>query len=178
MPRGPARQYYVPPNRTSIEGGRPQYHGLFENNHQPLRRPLPSPQLAFAAAMQLKRRTNNIKSRLGFFGYHPGRGRGRRWGRGGGRRWGRPYRRPFRRSQSLSNLNRWNSTHSLASDGMGRKSRGRKRSFSFSGRGGRGGQRQPPITKEELDDQLDTYMANTKTVLDKDLDDYMSQSKM
>ena len=31
------------------------------------------------------------------------------------------------------------------------------------------------MTKEELDQQLDSYMANTKTVLDRDLDDYMSQ---
>jgi len=31
------------------------------------------------------------------------------------------------------------------------------------------------VTKEELDQQLDSYMANTKTVLDRDLDDYMSQ---
>lgn len=30
-------------------------------------------------------------------------------------------------------------------------------------------------TKEELDDQLDQYMANTKVHLDKDLDNYMNQ---
>ena len=31
------------------------------------------------------------------------------------------------------------------------------------------------MTKEELDQQLDSYMANTKSVLDRDLDEYMSQ---
>ena len=51
---------------------------------------------------------------------------------------------------------------------LGRNRRGR-------GGGGRGGRYQKPkISKEELDAQLDSYMANTKTVLDKDLDDYMT----
>ena len=56
--------------------------------------------------------------------------------------------------------------------------------WSRNGRGGfrgnrrgRGGfrQNQNQISKETLDAELDTYMADTKTVLDQELDDYMAQ---
>lgn len=46
------------------------------------------------------------------------------------------------------------------------------------GRGGRGrgrGARQAPPSREELDQQLDQYMASTKSTLDKELDSYMNQ---
>lgn len=43
-------------------------------------------------------------------------------------------------------------------------------------RGGRGGQ-QPHLSKEDLDSQLDSYMAQTKGGLDKELDSYMSADK-
>ncbi|KAK3919502.1 Chromatin target of PRMT1 protein [Frankliniella fusca] len=46
------------------------------------------------------------------------------------------------------------------------------------GRGGRGrgrGGRQAPPSREELDKQLDQYMASTKSTLDKELDSYMNQ---
>ena len=54
--------------------------------------------------------------------------------------------------------------------------------WSRNGRGGfrgnrrgRGGFRQTQISKETLDAELDSYMADTKTVLDQELDDYMAQ---
>uniref|UniRef100_A0A1B6CAY1 Chromatin target of PRMT1 protein C-terminal domain-containing protein n=1 Tax=Clastoptera arizonana TaxID=38151 RepID=A0A1B6CAY1_9HEMI len=55
--------------------------------------------------------------------------------------------------------------------------RGRWGGNNFRGRGGRGGGRgmrngNTP-TKEELDNQLDQYMSNTKGFLDKELDSYM-----
>lgn len=88
------------------------------------------------------------------------------------------------RGANQRGLQRWTSTHSLASDGMGRRRgswRGRGvgqrggRGFRGGGRRGRGYARQPKMTKEELDAQLDSYMSKTKTVLDRDLDAYMSQ---
>lgn len=50
----------------------------------------------------------------------------------------------------------------------------------YRGRGGRGRGRGMNIngdnlTKEELDSQLDQYMANTRVHLDKELDSYMNQ---
>ena len=51
--------------------------------------------------------------------------------------------------------------------------------FSGWGRRGGGGRYQKPkISKEDLDAELDSYMANTKTVLDKDLDNYMAQGDL
>lgn len=32
----------------------------------------------------------------------------------------------------------------------------------------------PPKSKEQLDKELDTYMANTKSSLDKEMDEYMN----
>ena len=44
---------------------------------------------------------------------------------------------------------------------------------------GRGrGRREPaPPSREQLDQELETYMEGTKTVLDKQLDDYMMEFK-
>ena len=70
-----------------------------------------------------------------------------------------PLTNNFRRSRSLP---RWS-----------RNGRG-----GFRGnRRGRGGfrQNQTQISKETLDAELDSYMADTKTVLDQELDDYMAQ---
>ena len=33
----------------------------------------------------------------------------------------------------------------------------------------------PPPSKEDLDKEIDTYMAGTRSVLDKDLDSYMME---
>ena len=101
-----------------------------------------------------------------------------RWIRGGGVR---------PRSRSMG---RWGSTASLASDGMGKARRFRSNSFSGRrmgwtrggrrGRGrGRGGWRSTegkPPTKEELDQQIDSYMASSKSAMDKELDSYMQEA--
>ena len=76
----------------------------------------------------------------------------------------------------------------MASEGKARNffwKRGNRGNRGRGGRGGRGnfrgrgGKFQPQTkkTREELDAELDSYMANTRTVLDKDLDEYMSQAK-
>lgn len=49
----------------------------------------------------------------------------------------------------------------------------------FAGRGGRGrgrGVGRPPVTREQLDNQLDAYMSKTKGHLDAELDAYMAQA--
>lgn len=97
-------------------------------------------------------------------------------------------------SLSFNRSRTWaGSTTSLASDGTGRRSRSRFRDRSMNrgwggGGGGRGrrgfrgrrGRSQgPPISREDLDKELDLYMAagpNAKEALDKDLDSYMAQS--
>ena len=123
---------------------------------------------------------NKYYQRFRFQGF---RGRGRaRWNRG---RWIRS-RGSFRpRSRSIG---RWGSSASLASDGMGIRRRPRSNSFSgrkmgwFRGGGrrrGRGGWRSgdgKPPTKEELDQQIDSYMASSKCGLDKELDSYMKEA--
>jgi hypothetical protein len=45
------------------------------------------------------------------------------------------------------------------------------------GRGSRGRQMQAVPSKEELDLQLDQYMASTKSQLDRELDSYMNQAQ-
>lgn len=45
------------------------------------------------------------------------------------------------------------------------------------GRGSRGRQMQAVPSKEELDLQLDQYMASTKSHLDRELDSYMNQAQ-
>lgn len=108
--------------------------------------------------------------------------RNRRGGYGGG----------MYSSLSFNRSRGWaGSTASLASDGTGRRSRSRfrNRNRGWGGGGGRGrrgfrgrrGRSQgPPISREELDKELDLYMAqgpNAKAALDKDLDSYMAQAK-
>ena len=80
-------------------------------------------------------------------------------------------------------FHRWNSTQSLSNPRQRSRSLPRWRRNNRGGfRGGRGrfqgGQGGGKITKEALDAELDSYMANTKTVLDRDLDDYMEQGKL
>ena len=55
---------------------------------------------------------------------------------------------------------------------------GRGRGGRFNrGRGGRGRRQQgPPPSREQLDKEIDSYMAGTKGVLDKELDDYMMEA--
>merc|ERR1712018_529653 len=84
-------------------------------------------------------------------------------------------RRGGYRGRGRGGMNRWNSSHSLASDGMGRGLR-RRGGGNWRGRGGRRGRgggrgggvggryQNPKVTKEDLDKELDSYMANTKTV--------------
>ena len=61
------------------------------------------------------------------------------------------------------NRNRWG-------QGRGRFNRGRGR--------GRGGRRQqgPPPSREQLDKEIDSYMAGTKGILDKEIDEYMMET--
>ena len=79
-------------------------------------------------------------------------------------------------------FHRWNSTQSLSNPRQRSRSLPRWRRGNNRGgfnRGGRGRfQSGVKITKEALDAELDSYMANTKTVLDRDLDDYMEQGKL
>ncbi|XP_046687021.1 chromatin target of PRMT1 protein-like isoform X2 [Homalodisca vitripennis] len=89
-----------------------------------------------------------------------GRGRGFRT-RGGG----------FNRNQ--------NDFQTRRGGGFGRFNNRGVRSRGFRGRGGgrgRGG-RAPVPTKEELDSQLDQYMAGSRGVLDRELDSYMAQQE-
>jgi len=174
----------------------PGYSNSYYSNFTPRRTP------AAEAALRLKRRS--LKQRLGvrpmfdntnwnrnsnpgggylrFNGRYRNKGFARgRWNNG---RWLRG-RGGFR--QRSRSMGRWGSTASLASDGMG-KSR-RPRSNSFSGRrtgwnrGGRGRGRRgwrssdgKPPTKEELDQQIDSYMASSKSAMDKELDTYMQEA--
>jgi len=169
-------------------------NSYYAQNFTPRRTP------AVEAALRLKRRS--LKQRLGvrpafdnttwnrnpgggylrFYGRYRSKGfvRGR-WNNG---RWqrGRGGFRPRSRS-----MGRWGSTASLASDGMGKGRRPRSNSFSGRRTGwnrggrrgrGRGGWRSSdgkPPTKEELDQQIDSYMANSKLAMDKELDTYMQE---
>jgi len=209
--------YYVPPSQTRRAPSAPEYHGIFESDRFRDRSPSPRdrrrsnsavrhqtylqrnprnirPQLAFQAAMKLKQRS--IKQRLGqrqqnfgqtrqqnFYNHQSSPYKQRRFYNGfQGRRGG------YRGYQGYQGMNRWASTHSLASDGTGRGRRRRGGGGNWRGRGwGRqrgGGNRnggryqKPKISKEELDSELDSYMKHTKTVLDKDIDEYMAQGDM
>jgi len=202
-PRPPSPQVYYepPPPSHRRANSAPRYHGIFEedlpryrrreNNsavRQPRylqRNPRPiRPDIAFAAAMKLKQKS--IKQRLGQRErheqplYYNQQNTYRRFNNG------YRERRGGYRGRNRS-MNRWPSSQSLASDGMGRTrqrsgggwwnrgGRGRRGRGVGGGRGGR--YQKPKISKEELDAQLDSYMANTKTVLDKDLDDYITSHK-
>ncbi|PIK46320.1 putative chromatin target of PRMT1 protein isoform X2 [Apostichopus japonicus] len=63
---------------------------------------------------------------------------------------------------------------------IGRGGRGRGRGMNRGGRGrgqGRGGNTfTPSVSKEDLDNQLDDYMSNTRTSLDAELDAYMADT--
>ena len=76
------------------------------------------------------------------------------------------------------NRNRW--TPGWRRGGRWRGGRGRGRGQG-SGRGqgrGRGrGREELQPSREQLDRELDTYMAGTKNILDKQLDDYMMEVK-
>ena len=69
--------------------------------------------------------------------------------------------------------NRNRRTPAWRKGGKWRRGRGRGRGL------GRGrGRRDPaPPSREQLDQELETYMEGTKTVLDKQLDDYMMEFK-
>lgn len=169
-PSAPPRIYED--DDVEIVGGRgPNYHGIFRQRSTRSEfssRPL-SHSLAFEMAMKIKRKS--IKQRLGQtrnqHGYRPWYRRN--WSRGGrgGRNWN--YRG---RSQQNSNFNRWNQGYS---NPQFRRFRGRGRG---RGRGGRFMNRRnngPKVTKDELDKEMDDYMANTKSFLDQEMDDYMAQ---
>jgi len=182
-------------NRLTPAQYSPGYSNSYYANFTPRRTP------AAEAALRLKRRS--LKQRLGvrptfdntswnrnnpgggylrFYGRYRNKGfvRGR-WNNG---RWlrGRGGFRPRSRS-----MGRWGSTASLASDGMGKGRRPRSNSFSGRrtgwNRGGRGRGRRgwrssdgKPPTKEELDQQIDSYMASSKSAMDKELDTYMQEA--
>lgn len=94
-----------------------------------------------------------------------------RRGRGGGR--GSPNRN-FRGGRRGSGTGKFSGRGQRPrGGGSGFRNRGSGRGRSRGGRMGRDSTKVP--TKEELDDQLDQYMANTKVHLDKDLDNYMNQ---
>ncbi|XP_023954001.2 chromatin target of PRMT1 protein [Bicyclus anynana] len=60
--------------------------------------------------------------------------------------------------------------------GQNGRGRGRGRGQGNTGRGGATTPNKPLVTKEELDLQLDQYMASTKTALDRELDEYMKNT--
>ncbi|XP_066992856.1 chromatin target of PRMT1 protein [Anabrus simplex] len=110
--------------------------------------------------------------------------RGARGGRFSGRRSGSPR---GNLSRSAGNL-RGGSTNRGSSGQRGRGGtfrqggRGRRGAGNVRGRGRRGAQRgrlqsATVPSKEELDLQLDQYMANTKSNLDRELDSYMNQAQ-
>ena len=166
----PPPQYYVPPPERlepRVDRARmavqPRYRRENRNSRQ----------LAIEAALKLKRKS--IKQRLGIRQNNFRRNQTQTFGWRGGR--ARRVRGRFRGGVN----NNWNRTQN---GNIGRRRQGTWRRGGAGGRGGRGGRRQrggrgrqqqTKVTKEELDQQLDSYMANTKTVLDRDLDDYMSQ---
>jgi len=108
----------------------------------------------------------------------------------------------FNNSPSVYRWNRWGSTDTLhelrqaprwpvrrnrgrfmghMGQGMGRRWIGRRVAWRTANRRGRGAgqrgaiKRPPPPTKEQLDKEIDSYMAGTRSVLDQQLDDYRQQ---
>ncbi|CAG7831436.1 unnamed protein product [Allacma fusca] len=61
--------------------------------------------------------------------------------------------------------------------GRGRGGRGATRGGGAGAAGGAATAKTGPVSKESLDSELDSYMANSKAYLDKQLDDYMLQAK-
>lgn len=167
----PPPQYYVPPPERSeprVDRARMAAQPRYRRENRISR------QLAIEAALKLKRKS--IKQRLGIRQNNFRRNQTQTFGWRGGR--ARRVRGRFR-----DGINgQWNNMRTQNGN-IGRRRQGTWRRGG-GGRGGRGGRRQrgrggrqpqTKVTKEELDQQLDSYMANTKTVLDRDLDDYMSQ---
>ena len=167
----PPPQYYVPPPERSeprVDRARMAAQPRYRRENRISR------QLAIEAALKLKRKS--IKQRLGIRQNNFRRNQTQTFGWRGGR--ARRVRGRFR-----GGINgQWNNMRTQNGN-IGRRRQGTWRRGG-GGRGGRGGRRQrgrggrqpqTKVTKEELDQQLDSYMANTKTVLDRDLDDYMSQ---
>ncbi|KAK7862751.1 hypothetical protein R5R35_002516 [Gryllus longicercus] len=117
-----------------------------------------------------------------------GDGTSTRFRRGQGRAFQSSSRRPFKRGVSTSRglrgarFTRGGNTSQRGTTtlrGFSSSFRRGGRSGGVRGRGRRGGARgrqQKLPSKEELDLQLDQYMANTKSHLDKELDSYMNQT--
>jgi len=92
----------------------------------------------------------------------------RRWNRGRARR------------NSLGHFVGWGGGNKKRRGGRGRFRKrgwgGGGRGHSWGGVGGRRGRKKEPApSREDLDKELDDYMAGTKSALDKDLDDYASR---
>lgn len=107
--------------------------------------------------------------------------RGRGLSRGGRMgRWGRVATRGRRGSQSTRGSL---GGQTMRGGRLGQTSKGRGRPVNQRGnvgsRGGRGrgrGANQKPVSKEQLDTELDKYMSKTKSVLNSQLDEYMKGS--
>ena len=150
-------EYYEPPPARPIRSTtvRPSVPPRFRDYSKIPRN------LAVEAALKLKRRS--IKQRLGvrqnnfrrnqtFYGWRGARAR-----------------------RARGRFQRWNNFNVGT---IGRRRFGTWR--RGGGRGGRGrrwgrGNMRPKVSKEELDKDLDNYMAHTKSMLDKEMDEYMSQ---
>ena len=130
--------------------------------------------LAVEAALKLKRRS--IKQRLGV--------RQNNFRRNQSYGWRGARARRARYLGRFGNMQRWSYTRGTNGT-IGRRRFGTWR--RGGGRGGRGrrwgrGNMRPKMTKEELDKvkeeldkDMDNYMAQTKTALDREMDEYMSQ---
>ncbi|XP_005112806.2 chromatin target of PRMT1 protein isoform X2 [Aplysia californica] len=118
-------------------------------------------------------------NRRGRGGFSPRgvRGRGVFRGRGGIRGRGRG---TFNRLTGQSTVIRRGGGGGGAPGGGRGMSRGARRGGPRGGRGGRGrgnnNNSGAPVTQHDLDSQLDTYMAKTKSVLDTELDAYMLEA--
>lgn len=125
-------------------------------------------------------RTNRPASVNGF-GYRGRGGRGGRFAKRGQRRGAGP-------GQNGTGGGRLGRTPQRGGPGVARRGRSRSRGRAPSRNRGRVGQQQqrgrnasrgrrasePAKSREQLDKELDQYMANTKSSLDKEMDDYMS----
>ncbi|XP_059140661.1 chromatin target of PRMT1 protein-like isoform X3 [Physella acuta] len=111
--------------------------------------------------------TNKTRGRGNFSPRGTPRGRGTFRGRGRG---------TFNRFTGQNTQNR----RGGAGAGMrGARGRGNRRGGRGQGRGGRGGRGRganPSVSVQDLDSQLDEYMAKTKSHLDSELDAYMSEA--
>ncbi|CAC5377321.1 unnamed protein product [Mytilus coruscus] len=110
----------------------------------------------------------------GGFVQRGGGGGGENRGRRGGMQRGRGFQGGNRGGRGQAQGFRGNRGGFRARGGGNNRGRGGFR----GGRGqrGRGGDGRSPISKEELDNQLEAYMSKTKSSLDADLDSYMQQN--